>query len=199
MLTVIGLTSSLSLASATFEQLGSATLSGRHMMVRGYADLVEREAYMKAFPDLAPRLGSVILHELGHNLGADHESTAETLMSATYSRNATGFSADAHAIIQKTLDERIGRAHVELERPPAAERPTSHSKLNLEVTRDGVIVGGRLRDDTELGILFNAQATVDSDTDVVITIRDGGDKKTAADLAARINAAGMKNVRFEGP
>jgi len=36
---VIGLTGSLALVEATFEELGVAHLGGRHMMIRGYADI----------------------------------------------------------------------------------------------------------------------------------------------------------------
>lgn len=86
-LTVVGLTSSLSLASATFEQLGYASISGRHMVVRGYADLAERSAYQRAFSELSAdelenafdvmrrhKTASIFLHELGHNLGAEHDA-----------------------------------------------------------------------------------------------------------------------------
>ncbi|HEX5059564.1 MAG TPA: matrixin family metalloprotease [Kofleriaceae bacterium] len=122
-LTVIGLTSSLSLVSATFEQLGYASVPGRHMMLRGYADLVERKAFAESFPDLSRderekahdarrrhKVTALLLHELGHNLGAPHDATEDTLMSPTYSRNAAAFSAEAHATIQHTLDHRLGRS-----------------------------------------------------------------------------------------
>ena len=45
----IGLTSSLPLVSATFDELGLATLGGRHIAVRGYADIEERKKYLRAF------------------------------------------------------------------------------------------------------------------------------------------------------
>lgn len=122
-LTVVGLTSSLSLVSATFEQLGYADVPGRHMMLRGYADLVERNAFKDAFPDLSRdererahdarrrhKVAALLLHELGHNLGAPHESADDTLMSPNYSRTAAAFSAEAHATIQRTLDQRLGRS-----------------------------------------------------------------------------------------
>jgi hypothetical protein len=49
---VVGLTSSLSLVAASFEQIGVARLGGRHLVVRGHADLEERAAFERGFPDL---------------------------------------------------------------------------------------------------------------------------------------------------
>ena len=83
---VVGLTSSLPLVSSTFEQLGVASMGGRHIVLRGYADLEERTMYANAFPDLRAderelalvhlrhhKMAVILLHELGHNFGAGHE------------------------------------------------------------------------------------------------------------------------------
>jgi biopolymer transport protein ExbD len=119
---VVGLTSSLPLVSSTYEQLGMASIGGRHMVLRGYADLEERKLYANAFPDLRAeerelalvhlrhhKTAVVLLHELGHNLGVQHEDDSTTIMHATYSSHATAFSTPAREQMLRTLDHRLAR------------------------------------------------------------------------------------------
>ena len=119
---VVGLTSSLPLVSATFDELGLAALGGRHIMVRGYADLEERKMYANAFPDLRPeerelalehlrhhKSAVVVLHELGHVLGVEHENDATSIMNASYSNKATTFTPTARKVILASVDERLHR------------------------------------------------------------------------------------------
>lgn len=209
-LTVVGLTSSLSLASATFEQLGYASVSGRHMMLRGYADLVERNAYAAAFSELSAdeldnaletmrrhKTAALFLHELGHNMGMAHESAADTLMNATYSRNSTGFSTDAHATIQRSLDERLGRAtSVRASTAPGAPAKP-HAKLWVVVTASGALIDGIAHEDDELNLLFSVQASIDGETEVVVTKEKGVTPAALSDMVARMNAQGLKNVVFK--
>ncbi len=120
---VIGLTSSLPLVSATFDELGLAMVDGRHLMVRGYADLEERKMYANAFPDLRReerelaleqlrrhKTAVVLLHELGHVFGARHEVDMASIMSSTYSNRAAQFSDDVRATMLRSVDERLHRA-----------------------------------------------------------------------------------------
>ena len=92
MFAVIVLTSSLPLVSATFEELGIARVNARHLVVRGYADIEERKLYADAFRDLLPaeremaleqsrqhKTAVVLLHELGHNLGYEHDRDADLI------------------------------------------------------------------------------------------------------------------------
>jgi hypothetical protein len=210
-LTVVGLTSSLTLASATFEQLGYATVAGQHMVLRGYADLEERRSYTAAFPDLSPderenaletmrrhKTASLFLHELGHNLGAEHEPITETLMSAFYSRNATGFSDSAHATIQRSLDERLRRASAEAPRSTtAAAPPKQQPKMIVVVIAGGAVVDGVSHEDDELDMLFSVQAGIDSETQVMVSKQRGVTSAAVADVIARLNAMGLKNVVFQ--
>lgn len=119
---VIGLTSSLPLVSATFDQIGLAELGGHHLMLRGYADLEERKLYANAFPDLRAeerelalehlrhhKTAVVLLHELGHILGVDHEVDENTIMNATYSTHATAFSPQARQVMLHSVDQRLRR------------------------------------------------------------------------------------------
>jgi len=119
---VVGLTSSLSLVSATFEELGYASIGGRHVVVRGYADLEERKLYADAFPDLRAderelaldslrrhKTAVVLLHELAHNLGAGHEAEEDTIMSGSYSRRAGSFSEHVRDVMLGAIDQRLRR------------------------------------------------------------------------------------------
>lgn len=133
---VVGLTSSLSLASATFEQLGVATLGGRHLVVRGHADLEERKAFERAFPDLDPeeresvlearrrhKTTAVLIHELAHSLGALHETEPDWIMNASYSHHAASISDRNRELMLITLDERL--------KPPAARDPRATTQKLL--------------------------------------------------------------------
>lgn len=123
---VIGLTSSLSLATTSFDQLGVAALPGRHLVIRGYSDVQERQVLESAFRDLRKeerevmyearrrhKSVAVLLHELGHNLGAAHAADPSSLMLPTYSVEATSFDATSRAAILAHLERRLGRASLQ--------------------------------------------------------------------------------------
>src|SRR6187402_3305633 len=119
-LIVVGLLSSLPLVSATFDDLGYASVGGRHLIVRGYADLEERKLYADAFRDLLPeerelslearrhhKTAVVLLHEIGHIFGSDHDVDQDTIMNASYSHRASAFSAKAREVMLRTIDQRV--------------------------------------------------------------------------------------------
>lgn len=184
-LSVIGLTSSLSLVSATFDQLGLAYVPGKHILIRGYADLEERKSFAAAFPDLSAaerenafvarrqhKTAAILLHELAHNLGAPHERTENTLMNESYSVHAAAFSPEAHAIIQRAVDQQLGRgsARSPEQVPATATRPKQPSKVHatmiVHVTAGGVLIDGQAP--TDLNTAFRTQAATDAETEVVI-------------------------------
>ena len=210
-LVVVGLTSSVSLVTSTFEELGAATMPGRHMMLRGYADHEERRAFANAFADLTAderesalvtmrfhKTTAAFLHELGHVLGADHESGPDTLMSPIYSREMTAFSEHARATILRALDERLGRVGPAAppDAPPPAPR-ASHEKMTVIMVVGGAIVDGVPRSDADLDLLFRLQAAIDSRTEV--TIRKTRDITSAmlAKLVDRARAAGLTRIQFK--
>ena len=207
-LSVIGLTSSLGLVSATFDLLGYADVGGRYAMLRGYADLEERKAFARAFPDLSSderdnalearrrhKTAAVLLHELAHNLGAPHEATADTLMNPAYSEHAAAFSSDAHAIIQRTLDQRLGREStapvVETAAASAPPMLKVHKTLLVDVSADAVTLDGAAKTDSELSIVFSGDAAADKDTEVILHKDKGVPSSKLVEVIDRAKAAGL--------
>jgi hypothetical protein len=186
-MSVIGLTSSLSLVTATFEALGYANMPGKHVMLRGYADLQERDAFARAFPDLSAderdaalearrrhKTTVVLLHELAHNLGADHDPDPDTIMNATYSDHAVAFSDHAREVVLATLDERLNPHAITASAPPPvlpAPRELTGTaalrsgRLVVRIANDGSVVDAATLDDR----LRDAVAR-DPDTEIVIRI-----------------------------
>lgn len=207
---VVGCVSALGLAPASFDQLGLAELGGKHLVIRGYADVDERRAYDVAFRDLASderssayetmkrhRNASVFLHELGHNLGAGHEDGTDTLMSPAYSRKATGFSLEAEATILRTLERRLGRTPAAEIRHVAARDGTSHGQMVVVVVAGGAVVDGVSHEDDDLDLLFSSQAKIDLAVEVVVKKGDGATAAAVTKLVDRLARIGFKNIRFE--
>lgn len=221
-LSVVGLTSSLTLASATFDLLGLATLGGHHIMLRGYADLEERKSFALAFPDLAPderdnalearrrhKLASVLLHELGHNLDAPHE-TGETLMNATYSEHASAFSTEAHDIIQRSFDQRLGReaaapAALATTAPssapapaPAPAAPAVHKVVQVHVSAKQTTVDGEaMYDDGQFTMKLIATSGNDKDTEVVFHKDKAVPEARLDELVDRAKRVGLTKLTIE--
>jgi hypothetical protein len=137
---VLGLTSSLSLVTPTFEQLGMAELGGRHVVMRGHADLEERKALERGFPDSDQaqrdevlnarrrhKITTVLLHELAHSLGALHEQDEASLMNPGYSHLATTIGDHGLALMRITLEDRL---------LPAAQRDPAGTARRLLAALD---------------------------------------------------------------
>jgi len=182
-LTVIGLTSSLSLVSATFEHIGMGAMPGRHVVVRGYADVFERQAFDRVFTKLEPeereamyvarrrhKTAAVLLHELGHNFGAGHVEELDTIMNATYSDHSAAFDAHSRELIRATLDERLHRRSAQATTAAGTrEPPPAHATLVIAVDEQGVPhVGGQPVDDASLRELMKLTFDDDHGTEVVV-------------------------------
>jgi hypothetical protein len=199
-LSVVGLISSLSLVSASFEQLGLASMPGHHVIVRGYADLEERNAFTRAFPDLSGderesalearrrhKTTVVLLHELAHNLGADHDPEPDTLMNATYSDHAVAFTDRARQTVLATLDDRL---HPHVAAPPMLPAPRElHPTLTIQIGDDGKVVDAATLDDRMRDALAR-----DPDIEVIVEAGKQTPYPAVVKLIDRARAAGLHKI-----
>lgn len=225
---VIGLTSSLPLVSSTFEQLGLAMIGGRHMMLRGYADLEERRMYANVFPDLRPeerelalehlrhhKTAVVLLHELGHILGVDHETDSATIMNASYSNRATAFSHPARSVMVASVDARLQRPQTgpsvvlasapfvqPQQKPPAPPTPTStpttrHAPITIRVTKKReTIVDGQRLDSAALTTMLKAAYAEDPATKIIISEDRHIPIGVVGDLIDQLSTIGFAKAEF---
>lgn len=212
-LTVIALTSSLSLATATFEELGVAHLGGHHIAVRGYADLQERKVFDATFTELRAeerdvlyqarrrhKITAIFLHELAHNLGVQHVDNADTLMMPSYSERSSSFDAQSHQVILAAFDERLKRRPSTTATPavaatPAAApaKPVQHPKMLLTIDDAGQpMMGGNAIDLDTLDELFRMASKDDPETEIVIQARTKAARGAAINLLDHAKAAGLQ-------
>lgn len=204
-LTVIGLTSSLGLVSATFEQLGLASMPGNHLMLRGYADVEERAEFERYFKTLTAqeresmytarrrhKTAAVLLHELAHNFGAPHAVQADTIMYPIYSDRSSAFDAQSRDLMLA----RLGRKQaVVAQATPAVAR---HPVLAITVDDAGQrILGGRALDDDSLDGLLQLSAKDDPDTEVVVKAAKAAPHAVVIQLLDRAKAAGLRRMSIE--
>jgi hypothetical protein len=113
---VVGLVGSLPRVEFSFHQLGMAGLLGTHMVVRAMNDAAEFRAIQQYLDELDEgerhklyqsrkrhKNASVLLHELGHALGALHVQNPEELMHPTYSPEASSFGPETLALLTIAL------------------------------------------------------------------------------------------------
>jgi tetratricopeptide (TPR) repeat protein len=117
---VIGLTTALPIADASLENLGAANLLGKHLVLRGYNDLAEFKLFPEVFDELAEaervrlmdarrrhKQTVVILHELGHTLGAIHETDPGWLMHPSYDPRMATVSDKNRDIMMRAIEHRL--------------------------------------------------------------------------------------------
>jgi hypothetical protein len=117
---VIGLTSALPLVSASMDELGISEELGTHIMLRGYADVEERKAFARAFPDLDASERDEVLdarrrhkqtvlfvHEVGHTLGAIHETDEAWIMAPIYKPVQASISDRNRDLMLLALEDRL--------------------------------------------------------------------------------------------
>jgi hypothetical protein len=128
---VLGLIGALPRPTDSLHELGMAELGGKHMVVRAPSRLGEQDAVERGFYELSEddrrallrkherhRVLAVFLHELGHALGALHETDEGSLMRPTYSPKMNGFGGPCIALMRVALDrsdrEGVARGQLEL-------------------------------------------------------------------------------------
>jgi hypothetical protein len=216
-LTVVGLTSALSMVSSNVEQLGLASIGGRHLVIRGYADRHEREVFDHVFHDLPQeqreslyqarrrhKTTTLLLHELGHNFGAPHQEVSSSLMNPMYSDHWAAFDNTSRETIRAGLDARLHRAGP----APPTVAAVSSGPATPAVQADVVVlvdrlnrwsVGGNVINSTTLEGMFELTFRDDPGAAVVIKLEPGaspGAAKIAADIAKK---TGLTRVTITGP
>ncbi len=128
----------ISKLTQSFHDLGYGDLVGTCIVLRAASLLGERDAIEMAYSELSSdersRIGqklkrhrgaSILLHEMGHTLGALHESNRRSLMNAHYDARMEGFSAPAIALMRLTL------AHRDAPRSPDEEQSFARERLAI--------------------------------------------------------------------
>jgi hypothetical protein len=120
---VIGFVGGLPITTPTFEQAGLALLGGKYLVVRAPNPADEYAAVEKAFDELSEeararlrhdrlhhREVAVLLHEIGHALGAEHQRTEGSLMRPAYDPKMAAFDDVSLASMRAGLARRTTEA-----------------------------------------------------------------------------------------
>ena len=115
---VIGLIGALPRPTESLHELGMAEMLGKHVVLRAASRLGEHDAFDRAMPDLNDeardrvvrarrrhRAEAVLLHELGHALGALHEVDPASVMHPAYDERMHAFGDNAVLLMRLALDE----------------------------------------------------------------------------------------------
>jgi hypothetical protein len=107
---VVGLVGSLPVVTESFDQLGIAVVHGKHIVLRAPNVAGEYEAVERAFDQLSVeqrtrlrrqriqhREVAVLLHEVGHALGARHHEVQGSLMRSHYDTKMSAFDPESIA------------------------------------------------------------------------------------------------------
>ncbi|MCU0694251.1 MAG: M12 family metallo-peptidase, partial [Polyangiaceae bacterium] len=116
---VVGLAGSVPTATDRFDQIGQASMLGKHWVQRAATRLGEHDAVEQSFDELKDteraalmrkrkkhRAVAVFLHELGHTLGGLHERDEHSLMHARYDPRMTSFGEQDTELMRISLAHR---------------------------------------------------------------------------------------------
>ncbi len=162
---VFGMLDALNRASTDLHELGRAQILGRHAVVRGLADAVEVAALDKRMRTLSAddrqalfsrrkrhKEEAILLHEVGHLLGAPHVTGAADLMSPSYGHHQKGFARDMADFMRQVARARMERKKglaarewgkaLALMRGHGAEDWNEDEKALIEAALQGLAQGG---------------------------------------------------------
>jgi hypothetical protein len=116
---VIGLAGSVPRFENSYHELGMGEVVGKHIVLRALNDVAEYRAIKDGLPDLSAaerdrlvririehKAAAVLLHELGHTLGALHELDKTNLMNPGYSTSAQHFGEQTLDVMRAVLAHR---------------------------------------------------------------------------------------------
>jgi len=116
---VVACVGSIPKLSDSFHDVGIADTPGKMLVLRAPGTVSETRAIATNFDELDEdarirlsearkhhRAVSVLLHEVGHTLGAIHEVDAQSLMNPRYDAKMTGYSDDALSLMRVVLAHR---------------------------------------------------------------------------------------------
>jgi hypothetical protein len=112
---VVGLIGSTPRAEMSFRQLGEATVLGKHLVMRDMNDAEEQRVFGEAFDTLDDderrrlyadrkrhKEAVILLHELGHTLGAIHVDEPADIMCSNYDNRMQTF-AEANVVLMRRV------------------------------------------------------------------------------------------------
>ncbi|WXB20224.1 matrixin family metalloprotease [Pendulispora albinea] len=116
---VIGLVGALPRLSSSFHDIGVAEIDGKHVILRAAGELGELAAAEQNFEALQAderaelvrarkrhRAVAVLLHEIGHTLGAIHTRDPRSLMSPQYDSHMDAYGDPSTSLMRATLSHR---------------------------------------------------------------------------------------------
>jgi hypothetical protein len=120
---VVGFAGSLPRATRSFHDVGRGALVGKHLLVRAPSSAERHDSIEKAFDqlpeeqrrDLEKRLRRhratvVFLHELGHTLGAEHDTSPQSIMFPEYNAKVTAFGAGSVDVMREGMAKRNAKS-----------------------------------------------------------------------------------------
>jgi hypothetical protein len=116
---VVGLAGAVPRFEESFHELGIGQVPGKHLVVRSINHAAEYQAFEQGLNELSAddraklrqarlshKASTVLLHELGHTLGALHEQDATSIMGPRYSKNVTHFDPATLDVMRLVLEHR---------------------------------------------------------------------------------------------
>jgi len=152
---VVALVGSAPRFERSYHELGYADVVGKYIALRAITNAQEYEAIERDLDEisqderdrlrrarLSHKLAAVVLHEVGHTLGALHEKDADSLMYPQYSPERQALTADARDVMRFTLERRTAQGALDAEAWKAlAERWRREPSPWMVAERDAALAG----------------------------------------------------------